>query len=391
MKSFSLKIAQTNVIIFTASQMILFSLLPFLAEKSNLALVHLTLAFSTGSFLFLFTSPLWGHLSDKWGRSAVISIGVCGLFIANLCTATMMETSFPLTLLWIGRILYGLSASAIVPVTQALLVEQSPDKPPLQALLKNSIALNIGRAAGPAYLLASSLVFWNIKGSLWGLVLICGLLSFFNIKNIQIAKTVATSPLDFRLPRFSGTQKNALLVGFLFSTFVGALNAGLAHIFIKRLHLDSLQAGSLMAQVLLASALLAVAVQFTLKRLTNSPLRGLLLTGSLCLLLGGLLLSQLHSFWQLPFVVVFLAVGLCTLPPCYTGIIAQGTQAVGLRTSIVGILSTLGYAVGGGLLSFFLWQNLQVETLLTGLTLGLFIYIFFWIIRQTKEFRHDHL
>lgn len=379
---------QGNVVLFTASQMILFSLLPYIAEQSGITLHEIILAFSFGSFLFLFSSPFWGSLSDRWGRESIITVGVLGLFVSNIFTAALLSWVSSSELLWIGRVVYGLSASAIVPITQALLLEQSPSGSHLKPLLKNSIALNIGRAVGPAYLLLSSVLFLNMSWSLWTLAIICGFALMSNIPAHNTPKPVPTPRIAIDWSSFHRTQWAALFMGFVFSTFVGVVNASLAQIFMERFEISSLEAGSLMAKVLVGSALSAVFIQLILRRSVQSPWKGLMVGGGLSLLAGALVLYFMNATSQLPVLILLLSAGLCVLPPCYIGLVAEGKTNTGFKTSLVGMISTLGYASGGGLLSVFLWGQLRAETLLIGVSIILCANIAYLHYLKSRELKY---
>jgi MFS family permease len=72
---------------------------------------------------FLF-GPLWGSISDRWGRRPVLLIGVTG-FAASVALFALVES---LPLLYLGRSLDGLFAAAIAPVAYALVGDHAPSR-----------------------------------------------------------------------------------------------------------------------------------------------------------------------------------------------------------------------------------------------------------------------
>lgn len=72
--------------------------------------------------LFLF-APLWGLVSDRWQRKGVILIGLAG-FAGALTVFAFIDH---LAALYAGRFLSGAFAAAVLPVSQALLADVSPD------------------------------------------------------------------------------------------------------------------------------------------------------------------------------------------------------------------------------------------------------------------------
>ena len=72
--------------------------------------------------LFLF-APLWGFVSDRWQRKGVILIGLAG-FAGALVVFAFIDQ---LIALYAGRFLSGAFAAAVLPASQALLADTSPD------------------------------------------------------------------------------------------------------------------------------------------------------------------------------------------------------------------------------------------------------------------------
>jgi MFS family permease len=78
----------------------------------------------TGTYtlaLFLF-APLWGGVADRRGRRPVILTGLVG-FAASLALFAVVDR---LPLLYVGRLLDGIFASAITPAAYALIGDQAP-------------------------------------------------------------------------------------------------------------------------------------------------------------------------------------------------------------------------------------------------------------------------
>ena len=73
--------------------------------------------------LFLF-APAWGHVADRWQRRGVILIGLGGFAVALAVFAFIDH----LAALYAGRFLSGAFSAAIVPASQALIADASPDE-----------------------------------------------------------------------------------------------------------------------------------------------------------------------------------------------------------------------------------------------------------------------
>lgn len=97
-------------------------ILPFLIERLAGTTDGATLSWHTGLLtgiyilaIFLF-APLWGKVSDRWGRRPVILLGLSG-FALTVVLFAMVES---LPLLYVARFLAGLFASSIAPSAYAL-------------------------------------------------------------------------------------------------------------------------------------------------------------------------------------------------------------------------------------------------------------------------------
>ena len=152
-------LANFNTITFSAVQILLFTMFPYIAESLNLSLSIVIGTFSLGSFLFLWSGPYWSSKSDFEGRMKILNIGMIGQFISFIMLflliifANYLPESIIVTLLLISRVVYGLFASAIIPVSQALQLDLSVKEAYLKSMLSNSMSLNMGRMIGPIYVL----------------------------------------------------------------------------------------------------------------------------------------------------------------------------------------------------------------------------------------------
>ena len=103
---------------------IILPLLPYLIERllgpaGDAAQVSRSTGLLTGLYmlsLFLF-APLWGHLSDRFGRRIILLIGLIG-FSATMVTFSMIEN---LAAVYVERFLSGMFAAAVTPVALAVI------------------------------------------------------------------------------------------------------------------------------------------------------------------------------------------------------------------------------------------------------------------------------
>ncbi|CAE79455.1 MFS transporter [Bdellovibrio bacteriovorus] len=365
-----------NTTTFSAIQMMTFTLIPFIAEKATLSLSSVVLSFSVGSFLFLWSSPFWASRSDSWGRMKVLSVGMLGLFLSTgILTAVLMAPGtywMNELAVWGSRLLYGLTAAAIVPVSQALQIDQHPEQTPLKSMLSNSMSLNVGRALGPLYLLlggGSNMLLILQSTVVWALVVLG--LNLFGITQSEAPKATQTERISI-LEWKSALRhiSDIFSLAILFTSFVGILNFSLASILKKSFDLTSVDSSVLMAKLLLVSAILAVLTQALGKVLFKNPWQGAMIVGVATLLGASLILGDLGGWAQLWLAIVLLSVGLSLIPPCYMALMAtRGPELqFGRRAGLAAAANTLGYTFGGGLAALtFKLDLFGIESVMTAL------------------------
>lgn len=126
--------------------------LPFLLERQLGAAASEAIALHTGLLtgvymlaLFLF-APLWGYVSDRTGRRAVILFGLAGFSGAMLAFAF----SSNLTQAYAARLLAGLFAAAIVPVAFAWIGDEQAPSERARSFAWLYAANALGFLVGPA-------------------------------------------------------------------------------------------------------------------------------------------------------------------------------------------------------------------------------------------------
>ncbi len=95
--------------------------------------------------LFMF-SPWWGRLSDSRGRVVVLQAG----FLTFLIGTSVVAFSSSLLVAYVGRVLSGMGAAAIIPAAQAYIADRSsPDERGKRFVLIGSVTF-LGLLSGPA-------------------------------------------------------------------------------------------------------------------------------------------------------------------------------------------------------------------------------------------------
>ena len=118
---------------------------PFLVRElgaSTFQLGLLTTVYALMQFLF---APVWGSLSDRYGRKRILIAGMAGFGVSYLLMG--VGTSYPHLLL--ARVLGGILSSATLPTAMAFAADVSSEEERGRAMGRMGAALSLGFVFGP--------------------------------------------------------------------------------------------------------------------------------------------------------------------------------------------------------------------------------------------------
>lgn len=134
----------TMIVVMLGFGMII-PILPFYIEHfgaSGKGLGALMATFSIMQFIF---SPIWGALSDRYGRKPILMIGVLG----NVVAQVLMGLSTQLWMLFVARALAGILSSATLPTAMAYISDSTSDDQRSSGMGIIGAAQGIGMVLGP--------------------------------------------------------------------------------------------------------------------------------------------------------------------------------------------------------------------------------------------------
>lgn len=120
-------------------------LLPFYIESFGVGGTELGWLMSTYSLMQLICAPIWGVVSDRYGRKPVLAIGVLGytitLFLLGLAKSFLM--------LLLARSLSGILSSATMPTAMAYIGENTEQKEKSKGMGQLGAMVGLGVILGP--------------------------------------------------------------------------------------------------------------------------------------------------------------------------------------------------------------------------------------------------
>ncbi len=125
---------------------IIIPVLPFYSQSLGATSLHLGLLMASYSVMQFIFAPVWGALSDRWGRKPVLLVGIGGFavsfFIFSLANA--------LWVLFAARIMGGLLSSAAMPTVMAVISDTTTESERAKGMGMIGTAMGMGMIFGPA-------------------------------------------------------------------------------------------------------------------------------------------------------------------------------------------------------------------------------------------------
>ncbi|GEM_PF-2270908 len=370
-------IAYLNTLTFSCVQMILYTTIPYIAEKTGVVTANIIGAISVGSLIFSFMGPFWAAKSDKLGRKRVLSFGMLGMTISFVLMALLFifNTTTPLSvkiaMVFASRIIYGLLASAIVPVSQAWQLDLISKTEHIKVLTRNSMCLNLGRILGPILILFKQVNFELIiyAATIWIFTLAtsCFLTSDANIQN-ESSKTEIK--LKAVLESWKLSIKEALypiLLAMIFTSFIGIIHTFLGHHLKEVLHIDGKDATILFAKIILVLSITALLVQQLSIWLLKSKWVPRVLIGASSLVIGSIVLMYSKNEQSIWISIIFISFATALIPPVYLSLISNSKKTktketvFGKKLGLASVAHSFGYAVGAGLIALSMKLHLVPE------------------------------
>lgn len=123
-------------------------LLPFYAEQLGQGGTVVGLLVSSFAVAQLLTAPMWGRLSDAYGRRPALLVGLTASAIAYVIFGFSLRLPHPLFFLFLSRVVQG-AGGGTVSVIQAYVADSTAPEERAKALGWLSAATNAGVALGP--------------------------------------------------------------------------------------------------------------------------------------------------------------------------------------------------------------------------------------------------
>lgn len=147
-----------GVVIFAIGQSLLFIVVAPMAREIGLTELQFGVAFSLANISLIFAGPFWGKKSDSIGRKPVFIVGLFGSAVGTLAMAFALDLGMEgvvgtmglLILIFLSRVGYGLTASAIYPSASAYIADVTDWQNRAKGMALIGSANAMGSILGPA-------------------------------------------------------------------------------------------------------------------------------------------------------------------------------------------------------------------------------------------------
>lgn len=151
------------------------SVLPTIGREIGIPDLLVATIFSFSALIWTFAAPRWADASDRYGRKALILLGLGGYFVSKLICAFVILAGLekliaPVAVFIIfaaARSLFGLFGSASNPAAQAYVASRTSASERTRALAVLASAFGLGTIVGPAVAPFFVLPFVTLSGPMF--------------------------------------------------------------------------------------------------------------------------------------------------------------------------------------------------------------------------------
>ena len=324
-------------------------MLPFYIEKFGVGGKEFGWMMASYSFMQLICAPLWGLLSDRFGRKPILAVGVLGYAISFFMFG--MAKSF--SVLFIARALSGVLSSATTPTAMAYVGDNAQPEQRSQSMGQLGAMIGLGVILGPLLggLLSTdslSLPFFVGAGlALLAFLLVLALLPESHTQPNGAEK--ARTPFAGMLPQYRAVLRGpagALLVLILLISFGLANLQNMVGLYaVDKLNADTTQVSAVWMVMGISMIVVQGGLVGWLSRRVGEMrlIRWSLLGG----ILGFVIIAQAANLVQLLAVLAFIMLALSLLSPSLNASISRyGGEHQGALMGVNNAMISLGRVLG---------------------------------------------
>ncbi len=332
---------------------VLFPVLSPLGRELGLNEMQITFIISMSSAIVFLTTPLWGRLSDVWGRKRVMLIGIFGFALGTALFNSVLQAGLagwmvgvPLFAgLVVARMVHASIMSAAMPAASAYMADITTIAQRTKGMGAAGAANNIGAILGPAL---AGLAVISLMTPLWfiaGLAFLNGLFVLFFLREPPRERAAV------RPPRMKYTDPRILpfiVVGVIMFMGFGLVQQTMGFRFQDALQLDAAATAGTFGTAMMFSAGCSLFSQMVIvQRLDVAPFTLLKLALPLLIIAFVLMATQETQFWlTMALSIQGLGMGLAGPGFMAGASLAVSAEEQGSVAGVAGSCGPLGWTIG---------------------------------------------
>lgn len=363
-------------------------ILPFYVTEMGATGRDLGFIMAIFSLMQLIFAPIWGQLSDRYGRKPLLVVGVVG----NAISMLLLGLSTELWMVYASRALAGVLSSATLPAAMAYIGDSTSDRDRSAGMGAIGAAMGLGMVLGPGiggWLAARSLALPFFVAAGLSAVLAVVILLVLPESLPKERRATRAAPLRALSPRqlmdaLTGPMGYLFFLAFLFNFGLTNFEAVFGLYALERYGYNTAQVGTILTAIGLTSTVVQGGLTGPLTRRW----------GDIPVILGSLLLSAVGFLVMLvpeTFIGVLLAtcvfmVGNALLRPTVSSMISQRAgRAQGAAMGMNNAFMSLGRIAGPIWAGLALDRNLFLPYLSGAVVMGIgFLTTLAWSRRQPE-------
>lgn len=351
-------LAKRTLLLASASmgfaQTVLFAILGPLGREVGLLEVQIGAVISCSSLTLFLASPMWGRVSDSWGRRKVLLIGLFGYSLGTIVFAGVFQMALlaylaptaTLVLLIITRVANATTMAAVTPSTNAYMADITTVEDRIKGMGAVGAAFNMGSILGPAIggLLASISLLTPLYFSVF-LTLTAALLTLYTLPKLPKPAVKEKQPkLKYTDPRILPLVVTGV---FLFMGFA-IMHQTIAFRFQDELGLSGVETAKIVGISLMFSAAAALFVQLLIiPRLSVKPHTLLIIAIPVMMVAFAIMATgQSQNIYMLAMCILGLGMGLAGPGFMAGASVAVTSEEQGAAAGIAGACPALGFSIG---------------------------------------------
>lgn len=343
---------------------IVIPVIPALVHSLNLNAFHMGLLLASYSIVSFIAAPMWGYLSDKYGRKKVLIIGLIGFTLSFVLFGLYIDN---LPMLYTSRILGGLFSGACFSTTTSMVSDMTTHEERNKYMGLMGMMIGLGFIFGPAVGGLLSGISYQIPYFVTAAILT--VIALFCLFTIKETLNLSDSPENNTVNPKLLTPAIYLL---LFSTFIVTFTmSGMESSFqlfeIEKINITATQMGMLF----MIGGLINAGLQGGyLRKVKHGQEKPVIITGQIITIIAFILLPFSMNLFYAGLCLVLLMSGNALVRTLLTSQLTKETSnnKMGKLTSISYSMDSLGRILGPLLFTALLSRNLDMPFYFGALT-----------------------